>query len=385
MKRNVKKIALFSFIFIGILLVYNMSGTQTNVERKLNPGLPVLKDDWPGNVMIGDKFFNDTIAEKASLRNVLKWKLSGNPQREEKKRDPFQLQVSPIANFEKNENYIVWLGHSSFVISVNGVLLLTDPAFFNLPNTKRRVALPCDIDSLRNIDYLLISHDHRDHFDKKSVETVIQNNPDIKALISLGGSRLFKGKKLSGIKLQEAGWYQEYRIAEEIRIVFLPAKHWGRRGLNDFNQTLWGSFLIIAGETKIFFAGDTAYDEQMFKEIRRLFGDIDICLLPIGAYSPAFFMQKEHANPEEALQAFADLNGKRFIPMHYGTYDLSDEPLGEPIARLRRAAIEKGIETQIKELSVGEKFIIKEKSPYSPLEKVRHNPGRGTKQAENEK
>jgi len=178
----------------------------------------------------------------------------------------------------------------------------------------------------------------------------------MKVLIPLNGSRLFSGKKLRKINRQEASWYQEYNISEDIRIIFLPAKHWGRRGLNDFNKTLWGSFLIIANGMKIFFAGDTAYCEDLFKEIRQLFGDIDICLLPIGAYSPAFLMQREHTNPEEAVQAFSDLGGKLFIPMHYGTYDLSNEPLGEPIVRLRQRAIEKGVENQIKELSVGEKF-----------------------------
>ena len=229
MKKSIIKIWLIIFIFAGFLLANDMNGTKSNITQKTNPDLPVLKDNWQGNVMINGKFFNDTVAEKAPLWNVLKWKLSRNPQRKEKKRDTFQLQMLPIEKFEKNENYIIWLGHSSFIISVNGALLLIDPVFFNLPNAKRKVALPCDIDDLRNIDYLLISHDHRDC-------------------------------------------------------------------------------------------------EDLFKEIRQLFGDIDICLLPIGAYSPAFLMQREHTNPEEAVQAFSDLGGKLFIPMHYGTYDLSNEP-----------------------------------------------------------
>ena len=355
--KNRLKIILPIIVVLGFLM-FNFMHAQTRITRKTNPDLPVLKDGWQGNVLINGKFFNDTIAEKAPFWNVLKWKLSRNPQREEKKRDTFQLRMLPIDNYDKNENYIVWLGHSSFVISVNGVLLLTDPVFINLPNAKRKVALPCNIDDLKGIDYLLISHDHRDHFDKKTVETIMGNNPDIEALIPLNGGRLLNGKKLRKIKRQEAGWFQEYNLANDIRILLLPAKHWGRRGLNDFNKTLWGSFLIIANGMKIFFAGDTAYDEHLFNEIQQLFGDIDICLLPIGAYSPAFLMQKEHTNPEEALQVFSDLGGKLFIPMHYGTYDLSNEPLGEPITRLRQSAIEKGIEQQIIDLKVGEKYLI---------------------------
>jgi L-ascorbate metabolism protein UlaG (beta-lactamase superfamily) len=242
------------------------------------------------------------------------------------------------------------LGHSSFLIHINGVRLISDPCFFNLLSKKRKVALPCSINDLKPIHYLLISHDHRDHFDTKSVEILVENNPEMEALISLGGSRLFK--QFKNIKKQEAGWYQEYHLTDELRVVFLPAKHWGRRGSNDFNKTLWGSFLIITHNIKIFFAGDTAYNEKMFKEIRELFGNIDICMLPIGAYSPAFIMKPAHLNPEEAVQAFLDLGGKWFIPMHYGTYDLSDEPMGEPLARLQKC----GINDHLKVLAVGENF-----------------------------
>jgi L-ascorbate metabolism protein UlaG (beta-lactamase superfamily) len=356
MKRGTKIILLFAVV-TGFL-TYNFMHAQQDFKRVYNPDLSFVKDDWQGNVSANGRFYNDTIVETAPFRNVLKWQLSRNPQRKEKKQDTFQLQVIPITDFAKNEDYIVWLGHSTFVISINGTLLLTDPIFFDLPTGKRKVSLPCDVNDLQNIDYLLISHDHRDHFDRKSVEALIENNSEMTALIPLGGNRLFRGRKLREIKQQEAGWYQEYNISEDIRIIFLPAKHWARRGLNDFNKTLWGNFLIISGDTKIFFAGDTAYCEHLFKEIRQLFGDIDVCLFPIGAYSPAFMMQNSHTNPEEALQAFSDLGGKLFIPTHYGTYDLSDEPLGEPIKRLRQRAAEKGIEHQIKELAVGEKFLL---------------------------
>ena len=286
MKRRMKILLPISII-IGFLSI-NIMHTEHDFRRIYNPDLSIVKDDWQGNVSANGRFYNDTVVEKAPMREVLKWKLRRNPQRKEKKRDTFQLQMLPIENFEKNKDYIVWLGHSSFVISINGILLLTDPVFFNLPNAKRKMALPCNPDNLKNIDYLLISHDHRDHFDEKSVKIVTDNNPKMKALIPLNGSRLFNGKKLNATKRQEAAWFQEYNLTNDIRIVFLPAKHWGRRGLNDFNKTLWGSFLIINKNKKIFFAGDSAYDEHLFKEIRQIFGDIDICLLPIGAYSGIF-------------------------------------------------------------------------------------------------
>jgi L-ascorbate metabolism protein UlaG (beta-lactamase superfamily) len=329
--------------------------SKPNFHRIFNPDLPIVKDGWKGNVSANGRFFNDTIIENLSMRDVLKWKLSRNPQRKEKKQDTFQLQTLPLVDFASKENKIVWLGHSSFIIVVDGIVLLTDPCFFNLPPCKRKALIPCSIKSLKPIDYLLISHDHRDHFDQKSAEHILTNNPNVTALIPLKASRLFDSKTLKKISKQEAGWYQEYKTGKNIRIIFLPAKHWGRRGLNDFNRVLWGSFLIVSGNTKIFFAGDSAYDEHLFKEIRQLFGDIDVCMLPIGAYSPPFLMQKAHMNPEEAVQAFSDLGGRYLIPMHYGTYDLSDEPLSEPITRLHQYISTKGMEHQVKELSVGEK------------------------------
>ena len=330
---------------------------QHKIERKINPGLAVVKEGWKGNTVIDGKFHDDATSKGISFSKVLKWRFSRKPQRKEKHNDTFRLRAHHFDASSMPENSMVWLGHASFLLNLNDIRLITDPSFFNLPSGKRKVTLPCPVDSLKPIHYLLISHDHRDHFDKKSVEALVGNNPDMEALIPLGGSQLFSGKRLSGVKKQEAGWFQEYNLTDGIRIVFLPAKHWGRRGLNDTNQTLWGSFLVIANHTKIFFAGDSAYDERLFREIRDLFGDMDICLLPIGAYSPQWFMSQAHVNPEEAVQIFSDLGGKRLIPMHYGTYDLSDEPPGEPIARLRKCSMDKYPDNPVKELMPGEEYL----------------------------
>lgn len=328
---------------------------KNNIQYKLNPNLPILKKGWKGNILLNGEFHNNNNRDKPPLLDVIKWKLSKNPQRKEKKLDTFKLESSPFKNISKSENNIIWLGHSSFIITINGITLITDPSLFNASIVKREVALPCDLDSLTGIDYLLISHDHRDHFDEKSVETIVKNNPNIIAFIPLGGKRIFKTTKQKSIEKQEAGWYQEYNVKDDIRIVFLPAQHWGRRGPFDFNQTLWGSFLIISGDTKIFFSGDTAYNDRIFKDIQSEFGAIDICILPIGAYAPSFIMKPSHTTPEEAVTIFDDLKGNMFIPMHYGTYDLSDEPLGEPIRRLEKCFDNKN-SNQLNVLTVGKAF-----------------------------
>lgn len=328
---------------------------KNTIEYKFNKDLPVIKKGWKGNIMVNGKFQNDTTQEKPPVWEVIKWKFSRNPQHEEKKSDTFSLSRFPFDSIPDTDNKIIWLGHSSFIITINNVTLITDPCFFDLPGAKRKVQIPCDLSSLKSIDYLLLSHDHRDHFDKKSISILAKNNPKIEALLPLNASRIFD-TDLSNILKQEAGWYQEYKISTDIRIVFLPARHWGRRNLFDFNKTLWGSFLIISGETKIFFSGDTAFDDKIFKDIQSEFGSIDICLLPIGAYSPKSIMESSHTTPEETFKIFNDLKGKLLIPMHYGTYDLSDEPLAEPIRRLEKCFNKDN--DRLKKLAVGEVFSI---------------------------
>lgn len=327
------------------------------IEYKMNPDLVCLKPDWQGNIIRNGKYQNDTVPESAPFLDVIKWKISRNPQKKEKRNENFCLKTASIDTLTAHDQ-IIWLGHATFLIQIDGVRIITDPVFDNIPATKREVDIPCDPNILTDIDYLLLSHDHHDHFSQKSIKQLYQNNPSLHALAPLGVKRLFNNKHLKNIPIQEAGWYQEYQLNNDIRIVCLPARHWGRRSLNDFNKVLWGSFLIMTEETKVFFAGDSAYG-NIFKEINDLFGDIDICILPIGAYSPDFIMASSHMNPEEAIKAFNDLGGKVFLPMHYGTFDLSDEPLGEPIKRLWFSAQENNFTSSIRELMLGEKYLIK--------------------------
>ena len=326
---------------------------NTRVEYIYNHNLPIIKNNWKGNITIDGKFYNDKIVVKSPINKLLKWKFSTNPQREEKRNENYKLEVTSIKDLEITKDRIIWLGHASFYISINGVNIIIDPSFFDIPGFDRKVELPCVIDEFNNIDYLLVSHDHRDHFDIKSVQTIIKNNLEINALVPLRMKNLFKKQKLENIEIQEAGWYQEYKINEDIRIVFVPSKHWGRRGIFDFNRVLWGGFMIMYEDKKIFFSGDTAYSD-VFKEIQLEFGDIDICLLPIGAYSPSYMMEDSHVSPEEAYQIYKDLEAKIFIPMHYGTFDLSDEPMGEPISRIR--ACFKNNTEALKELKIGGEY-----------------------------
>ena len=325
-------------------------------EIKYNPALSFIREDIKGNLCIDGEFVFDKKKDKLPFENLFKWITTANPQRKEKKADKFKPNVIYSTEFlHSEEDKIVWLGHSSFFIQINGIKILTDLVFYDLtPLLKRRHNLPCSISDFKNIDYILLSHGHRDHLDIPTLKKLVRQNPSIEILCPLGFTKMLK--EIGFKKIQEAAWWQQYKV-KDINIVFLPAKHWNRRFITDYNTTLWGSFAIKSKLTSIYFAGDTGYGSH-FKEINRYFDTFNTCLMPVGAYKPKFVMEWAHTSPQEAVQAFNELNGKTFIPMHYGTFDLSDEPASEPVKILQKLEKEKSISGTLKLLEVGEVFLI---------------------------
>jgi L-ascorbate metabolism protein UlaG (beta-lactamase superfamily) len=324
------------------------------MKTSFNPSLPFVKKDYPGNELKEGKFTNAPWPDTdASLSNVIKWMFTPNPQREEKKKDKYTPTIHDANDiFTSSQDMIVWLGHATFFIRLAQKNILIDPIFGNLPLTPRLLPFPANSKNIKGLDYLLLSHGHRDHFDVPSLKKVIKNNPKLKILGPLHLHNLVKRTLDNNLQVEEAGWFQQFNT-EKIKITYLPALHWHKRGVTDFNTVLWGSFYIETTTTKIFFAGDTAYGSH-FTDIKNTMGTPDICILPIGAYKPPFLMNKSHMNPEEAIKAFYDLHGKVFIPMHFGTYDLANEPISEPI-RYIRSHLPSNF---LKELEPGEKLIL---------------------------
>lgn len=297
---------------------------------RFNPALPFVKVGYPGNPLRGRRYTNLDDSWPVGFNTVLRWMLSRNPQRTAKKADTFRLPVTIDRHIlSTSADAFSWLGHAAFLIRLKDKLLLTDPCMNSLPGVKRLVANPYPFQELPHLDYVLFSHTHRDHYDIASVKALLQAHPNVHFLVPLQMAPLLKA--IGAKQITEAGWFQHYNLPEEtgLRISFLPARHWNRRFIHDTNRELWGSFMLETPERCIYFAGDTAAGDH-FAEIGELFPKIGHVFMPIGAYQPSFMMQGAHIHPDEAVIAFHALGGTHFIPMHHGTYDLSDEPIGEP-------------------------------------------------------
>ena len=152
-----------------------------------------------------------------------------------------------------------------------------------------------------------------------------------------------------------AGWYQQYKTVSEVSVYFLPTRHWSKRGLSDENKRLWGAFVIQSIDKTIYFGGDTGYDNH-FKELKQLFPKVNMAIIGIGAYKPEWFMHPNHVSPQDAVKGFNDTGAEIFIPMHYGTFDISDEPVGEPLRIVQQLELENKIRGKLKVLGLGESF-----------------------------
>ena len=289
-----------------------------------------------------------------TFKDVMKWKRATNPFQPEKNMGMKGPEVGENLNWlNGNEDGIAWLGHACFFIRINGLNIITDPVFEKLsPFHKRYSSLPFKTNEFPVIDYILLSHNHRDHLSGKSLKAILKNSPDAKILTGLKMGALIRN--LTGHKnIEEAGWYQVFStLKNNLSISFLPSQHWAKWGLFDYNEHLWGAFVIQSENTTIYFSGDTGYNTHL-KEVGDYF-NIDYCIIGIGAYQPEWFMKQNHISPKDAMRAAQEMKAKKMIPMHYGCFDLSDEPVMEPLERLVELKNQEFDSTQLVIQKIGE-------------------------------
>ena len=241
----------------------------------------------------------------------------------------------------KDNDYIAWIGHATFLIKLGDTTIITDPVFSKntgplIFGPKRYVEPAIKLDDVPKTDLLLLTHNHYDHLDASAIRNFPHKNT--KVVLPLKLSKYFKKYK----DVNELDWYDEIQVNKDIKVTLLPAVHWSKRSLWDTNKTLWGNFLIEYKGKKILFACDTGYG-NIYKEIGNKYGPIDLTFINIGAYNfypmmPVKDKSIYHTNPEEALKIGQDLKSKKVIGMHWGTVVLSLEPIMEPPKRFKDSA-----------------------------------------------
>jgi N-acyl-phosphatidylethanolamine-hydrolysing phospholipase D len=220
-----------------------------------------------------------------------------------------------------------WIGHATWAFRLGGQLVVTDPVWSNALSgvVKRLVPPGVALAELPAPDIVLVTHDHRDHLDFPTIAKLPESATFV---VPLGN-----GPRIKKPNVIELDWWQTHRIGS-LEITLVPSRHWSMRMPWNRNDTLWGGYVVRGPEGAVYHSGDTATGDH-FAEIGAKCAPIDWAMLPIGAYSPRWFMSTQHVNPEEAIDGFVALGAKNFLAMHWGTFKLTDEPIGEPAERTR--------------------------------------------------
>ena len=250
-----------------------------------------------------------------------------------------------------NHFSVTWIGHATALVQIGNTNVLTDPHFSERASPvqwlgpKRWQPPAVRLEELPRIDIVLISHNHYDHLDEHSVRRLnAQAGGPPLFVVPLGIERWLEGVGVTNARAMD--WWDSLRVGE-VTVYLTPVQHWSRRTLADANTTLWGGFVVEGASRgkprRFFFSGDTGYSREHFTGIGRRFGGFDLALLPIGAYEPRWFMSAQHVNPEEAVQIHRDLGARLSVGIHWGTFQLTDEPLDQPATDLAAARGKLGV------------------------------------------
>ena len=263
-------------------------------------------------------------------------------------------------NLSEDDNYAVWIGHSTFLIKKNGVTILTDPIFskraspFRNIGPKRLIPPAIPLNKIPKIDVITVSHNHYDHLDIRSLKKISKNHPDAIFLVPAGDEKLLQRKRIKNV--YNFNWWESIEHKEFV-FTFTPVQHWSKRSLFDRNKSLWGGWYIKNKDYSIYHAGDTGYSKD-FIDTRLKLGAPKYAFIPIGAYDPEWFMAESHVNPEDAVKIMLDLEAEKAFGMHWATFTLTDEDTIEPKERLKKAVDENG-SIDFKSVSPGDVIYLK--------------------------
>jgi N-acyl-phosphatidylethanolamine-hydrolysing phospholipase D len=270
---------------------------------------------------------------------------------------PLGLEANDGAALRANgtEATATWVGHSTFLIQLESVNILTDPHWgkraspVGFAGPRRLVAPGLAFEALPPVHAVIISHDHYDHLDSETIGRIARAH-DPMFVVPLVTAALLRD--MGARRVVELDWWDTTDVRGLI-FVCTPAQHSSGRTLTDQNRRLWASWAVVGKAKRFFFAGDTGYFPG-FKEIGARLGPFELAAVPIGGYSSYVRHHPNHVNPEEAVDLLEDIGGERLVPMHWGTFDMNREPFAEPPGRLLKEARRRGLHSRMSILTPGE-------------------------------
>lgn len=305
--------------------------------------------------MMRESFMDRLTSPRPKFRDVLRVMLQGGFSGGDYDGDRVPVARSGLQPVGADVTALTWVGHATYVLRMEGMHVLIDPVWSHkIPGVRRRMTPPgVALSELPAVDAVLVSHNHYDHLDAPTMARLPRDTP---MLVPRGLGNWFTRRRFT--RVTELDWWESAQVGS-LRFDFVPAHHWSKRTLWDTCRSLWGGWVVTGSDgTRLFHAGDSGYGPY-FAEIGRRYPGIDIAMLPIGAYEPRWFMRSVHMNPEEAVQATADLGAARLASMHWGTFALTSEPPTEPLTRVRKAWREAGRDpAQLWDLLVGETQVL---------------------------
>ena len=267
-----------------------------------------------------------------------------------------------LINSAADEPRVTWIGHATALVQYKDINYLTDPHLtqypfrFNFWVEPRYTQPALDFEQMPEIDFVVISHNHYDSLDHRTVDRF---GDSVLWYVPLGLKAWFVDRGISAARVVELDWWQSHRFNEQVAITFTPSQHWSRRGLWDTNESLWGGWAIDIEGFNSWFAGDTGYHETYFSDIGRRLGPFRLAMIPIGAYAPRYFMASVHIDPARAVDIHLAVGAQQTLPVHWGTFQLTIEPILEPAQLLIDEMNKRGLPAeQFRPVKIGETLVL---------------------------
>jgi L-ascorbate metabolism protein UlaG (beta-lactamase superfamily) len=298
----------------------------------------------------GRRFFHPWPVPARGFGDFLRWRFSREAGQWQEQTEA-AVGPRPPERVPPGSLRVTFIHHSTLLIQLDGLNLLTDPIFSERASPVSwagpRRARPAGLrfEDLPPIDALLISHDHYDHLDLATLRRLREAGCS-RVVTGLGNGRLLKREGVAS-RVDELDWWQGVELTPAkggppVRVTAVPAQHFSGRGLDDRNETLWVGFVLEGAAGRLLFAGDTGYGPH-FRQIRERFGPLEMAALPIGAYRPEWFMAPMHMSPDDAVRALIELQAGRALAIHFGTFPLADDDPQEPLRDLEVALQRHGV------------------------------------------